>query len=153
MPEGTANERCPFSPHRTKEIEERSWPLRNLQERRRAVNQLPAKSRRLTIARRGGPSTSLRNPKEEKANPRLRALDPALAKPVKISEQLAKVIGDGPMPRTEVTSKIWAYIRENDLQNPENKREIIANDDLRAVLGQEKVTMFEMTKIISRHLT
>ena len=77
----------------------------------------------------------------------------ALTKPVKISEQLAKVIGDGPMPRTEVTSRIWAYIRKNNLQNPQNKREILADEDLRAVLGQEKVTMFEMTKIISRHLT
>ncbi len=77
----------------------------------------------------------------------------ALAKPVKVSDQLAKIIGEGPMPRTEVTSKIWAYIRKNELQNPENKREIIADEDLKAVFEKDKVTMFEMTKIVSRHLS
>mgnify|MGYP002624210963 CR=1 FL=1 len=77
-----------------------------------------------------------------------------LTKPVNISPELAEVVGPGPMPRTEVTKKLWEYIKENELQNPENKRNILPDEKLAAVFGSsEEVTMFEMTKLVSAHLT
>src|SRR5215469_9206353 len=73
-------------------------------------------------------------------------------KPVRPSEQLARIVGSEPLPRTEVTKKVWAHIKRHKLQNPENKREIIADDKLQAVFGGKKMNMFEMTKAINKHL-
>lgn len=77
----------------------------------------------------------------------------ALSKPMNLSSELEAVIGKGPLPRSEVTKKIWAYIKKNDLQNPANKRNILADDKLMAVFKKKEVTMFEMTKIVSGHLS
>ncbi len=77
----------------------------------------------------------------------------ALQKPLQPSEDLAEIVGSGKLPRGEVVSKVWAYIRENNLQNPENRREIVADDKLRKVFGKDKVTMFEMNKHLAQHLT
>jgi upstream activation factor subunit UAF30 len=68
------------------------------------------------------------------------------------SPELAAVIGPEPMARTEAVSKIWAYIKAHDLQNPQNRREIVADEKLRLVFGTDKVTMFEMNKHLARHL-
>ncbi len=77
-----------------------------------------------------------------------------LAKPMNISADLQEVVGAGPMPRTEVTKKLWEYIKKNNLQDPDNKRDIIADDKLKKVFGgKEKVNMFEMTKLVSEHLS
>ncbi len=76
-----------------------------------------------------------------------------LARPVKPSNELAAITGSDPLPRSEVVSKMWDYIRKNNLQNPENKREILADDKLEKVFGTKKVTMFEMNKHLSRHLS
>ena len=76
----------------------------------------------------------------------------ALQKPLQLSEELAAVIGSGPLPRGQVESKIWEYIRSHNLQNPENRREIVADDQLRRVFGKDKVTMFEMNKHLAGHL-
>jgi chromatin remodeling complex protein RSC6 len=76
----------------------------------------------------------------------------ALQKPVRPSEELAAVIGPKPLPRAQVVSKIWQYIRSHGLQNPENRREILADAKLRKVFGTDKVTMFEMNKHLTRHL-
>jgi chromatin remodeling complex protein RSC6 len=76
----------------------------------------------------------------------------ALQKPVQPSKELAAVVGEAPLPRGEVVSKVWEYIRSKNLQNPENKREILADDTLRKVFGKDKVTMFEMNKHLSAHL-
>ncbi len=73
--------------------------------------------------------------------------------PVKPSADLGAVVGNDPLPRSEVISKVWEYIRNNNLQNPENKREILADDNLKKVFGKDKATMFEMNKYISAHLT
>ena len=73
--------------------------------------------------------------------------------PVKPSADLGAVVGTDPLPRSEVISKVWEYIRNNNLQNPENKREILADDKLKKVFGKDKATMFEMNKFISAHLT
>ncbi len=77
----------------------------------------------------------------------------AFMKPVNPSAVLAAVIGDKAMPRTEVTSKIWAYIKKLNLQDKINRRMINADDKLKAVFGGKKqVSMFEMTKLVSNHL-
>jgi len=76
----------------------------------------------------------------------------AFAKPLEPSKELAAIVGTNPLPRTEVVSKVWDYIRKHKLQNPENKREIIADPKLAAVFGQPKATMFEMNKFLAKHL-
>ena len=77
-----------------------------------------------------------------------------LAKPMNLSPELAAIIGEGPMPRTEVTKALWKYIKENNLQDPQNKRNILADDKLKQVFdGKDTVTMFEMTKLVSKHLS
>jgi chromatin remodeling complex protein RSC6 len=78
----------------------------------------------------------------------------ALMKPLQPSTELAAVVGSSPLPRTEVVSKVWDYIKANNLQNPENKREILADDKLQAVFGgKSKVSMFEMNKHFAQHLS
>jgi upstream activation factor subunit UAF30 len=77
----------------------------------------------------------------------------ALQRPLQLSEALAAVVGPGPLPRGEVVSKVWDYIKSHNLQNPENRREILADDKLKSVFGKDKVTMFEMNKHLARHLT
>lgn len=80
----------------------------------------------------------------------------AFMAPMEVSETLAKVIGKGPQPRTEVTKLLWAYIKKNNLQNPTNKRNILCGKDanLKALFDNaNEVTMFEMTKLVGKHLT
>jgi upstream activation factor subunit UAF30 len=77
----------------------------------------------------------------------------ALQKPLQPSTELAAVVGPEPLPRGEVVSKVWDYIKQHQLQNPENRREILADDKLEAVFGKKKVTMFEMNKYLAQHLT
>ncbi len=75
-------------------------------------------------------------------------------KPMKLSAELAAVVGEGPMPRSEVTKKIWAYIKEHGLQDSQNKRNINADEKLKVVFGgKSQVSMFEMTKLVSQHLS
>ena len=62
------------------------------------------------------------------------------------------MVGPGPLPRGEVVSKVWAYIKANGLQNPENRREILADGKLEPIFGAEKASMFEMNKHLARHL-
>jgi len=77
----------------------------------------------------------------------------AFMKPMTPTASLAAVIGGSPMPRTEVTKKLWAYIKRNGLQDSKNRRNINADDKLQDVFGGKKqVSMFEMTKLVSRHL-
>ena len=77
----------------------------------------------------------------------------ALQKLLQPSKELAAVVGGEPLPRGDVVSKVWDYIKKHELQNPENRCEILADDKLEAVFGRKKVTMFEMNKYLSQHLT
>ena len=94
---------------------------------------------------KGGKAEPAASPGGQKPN--------ALQKPLQPSKELAAVVGTGPLPRGEVVSKVWDYIKKHDLQNPENRREILADDKLEAVFGKKKVTMFEMNKYLAQHLT
>lgn len=78
----------------------------------------------------------------------------AFMKPLKISEELSAVVGAGPMPRSEVVKKLWVYIKKNELQDTKNKRNINADENLKKVFGGKAVVnMFEMTKLVSKHLS
>ena len=74
-------------------------------------------------------------------------------KAVQPSAELSAVVGDKPIPRTEVTKRLWAYIRKHGLQDTKNKRNINADDKLKAVFKKGTVNMFEMTKLVSKHLS
>ena len=78
----------------------------------------------------------------------------AFMKPLTVSADLAAVVGAGPMPRSEVVKKLWVYIKGKDLQDPQNKRNIVADENLKKVFGGKAVVdMFEMTKLVSKHLS
>lgn len=75
-------------------------------------------------------------------------------KPLTVSADLAAVVGAGPMPRSEVVKKLWVYIKKNNLQDPTNKRNINGDEALKKVFGgKATVNMFEMTKLVSKHLS
>ena len=77
----------------------------------------------------------------------------AFSRPLTPSSELAAVIGSTPRPRTEVTKLLWDYIKANNLQNPANKRNILTDSKLKAVMGKDEVTMFEMAGLVGRHLS
>lgn len=92
--------------------------------------------------------------KKRKAAKGKRKPNAAFMKPLKVSEELAMVVGNGPMPRSEVVKKLWIYIKKHDLQDAKNRRNINANADLKKVFGgKATVDMFEMTKLVSKHLS
>ncbi|OGM99526.1 MAG: hypothetical protein A2817_02375 [Candidatus Yanofskybacteria bacterium RIFCSPHIGHO2_01_FULL_39_8b] len=83
-----------------------------------------------------------------------RKANAAFMKPMNVSSELAAVVGAGPMPRSEVVKKLWTYIKKNGLQDTVNKRNINADEALKKVFGgKATVSMFEMTKLVSRHLS
>ncbi len=88
----------------------------------------------------------------KKASGAKRKPNPAFMRALTPSAALAAVIGAGPVPRTEVVKKLWAYIKKNDLQDKNNRRNINADDKLKSVFGKPTVNMFEMTKIVNKHL-
>ncbi len=78
----------------------------------------------------------------------------AFMKPLNLSEDLQAVIGKGPIPRSEVVKKLWEYIKKNNLQDSKNKRNINADDKLKKVFGGKAVvSMFEMNKLVAKHLS
>lgn len=80
--------------------------------------------------------------------------NPAFMKPMKISDALAAIVGSKPLPRTEVTKKLWQYIKKNNLQDKVNRRNINADASLKVVFGgKNTVSMFEMTKLVNKHLS
>lgn len=83
-----------------------------------------------------------------------RKANAAFMKPLKLTADLEAVVGKGPMPRSQVVKKLWAYIKKNNLQDPKNKRNINADAKLKIVFGGKgTVNMFEMTKLVSKHLS
>jgi upstream activation factor subunit UAF30 len=125
---------------------------------------MPSKAKQTTTAEKSNPTKSAASKKgSPAAGPSAKdasagkgasgkKVNPALMKPLQPSKELAAVVGSDPLPRAEVVSKVWDYIKTNKLQDPQNKREIMADDKLRAVFGKERVTMFEMNKHLAQHL-
>ncbi len=92
--------------------------------------------------------------KATKKSGKKRTPSAAFMKPMQPSTQLAAVVGSSPIPRTEVTKKLWAYIKRNGLQDSKNRRNINADEKLRPVFGgKSQVTMFDMTKMVNKHLS
>jgi len=90
---------------------------------------------------------------KKKAKKTTRKPSPAFMKPLNPDATLAEVVGSKPLPRTEVAKKLWAYIKKNNLQDSKNRRMINADAKLSAVFGgKRQVSMFEMTKLVSKHL-
>lgn len=81
-----------------------------------------------------------------------KAQQSGLQRPVTPSADLAVIVGSDPLPRSQVVKKVWDHIKANNLQNPANKREIVADDKLRKIFGKDKVSMFEMNKHLSAHV-
>ena len=78
----------------------------------------------------------------------------AFMKPMQVSAELAAIVGEGPMPRSEVVKALWVYIKKHNLQDATNRRNINADENLQKVFGGQKtVNMFEMTKLVSQHLS
>ena len=103
-------------------------------------------------AKRGGAKKSSRK-KAAKRSGAKRKPNAAFMRPMQVDAALGAVVGNSPLPRTEVTKKLWQYIKRNGLQDQKERRMINADDKLRAVFGgKSKVSMFEMTKLVSKHM-
>jgi chromatin remodeling complex protein RSC6 len=121
-----------------------------------AAKKAPAKkpAAKKAAPKKAAPKKAAKKPAAKKASGAKRKPNAAFMKPMSPSPALAAVIGSSAMPRTEVTSKLWAYIKKNSLQDSTNKRMINADDKLKAVFGGKKqVSMFEMTKLVAGHLS
>jgi len=104
-------------------------------------------SRGRKSARKGGRKSSRRKSSGKKRTP-----NAAFMKPMQPSSDLANVVGSGAMPRTEVTKKLWGYIKRKGLQDSKNRRMINADENLRPIFGRSQVSMFEMTRLVNKHL-
>jgi upstream activation factor subunit UAF30 len=89
---------------------------------------------------------------KRKSSGKKRTPNAAFMKPMQPSSDLASVVGSSPMPRTEVTKKLWQYIKRKGLQDAKNSRMINADDNLRPIFGRGQVSMFEMTRLVNKHL-
>jgi upstream activation factor subunit UAF30 len=89
---------------------------------------------------------------KRKSSGKKRTPNAAFMKPMQPSSDLDSVVGSSPMPRTEVTKKLWQYIKRKGLQDAKNRRMINADDNLRPIFGRGQVSMFEMTRLVNKHL-
>lgn len=105
-------------------------------------------SRRKGAAKKGGRKSSRR----KSSSGRKRTPNAAFMKPMQPSGELSNVVGSSPMPRTEVTKKLWGYIKRKGLQDSKNRRMINADENLRPIFGRSQVSMFEMTRLVNKHL-
>jgi len=110
-----------------------------------------AKKKPAAKKRTGKKSSAKKSAKKKSGTKRVPSA--AFMKPMTPSAQLSTVVGSSPLPRTEVTKKLWAYIRRKGLQDSKNRRMINADDNLRPVFnGARQVSMFEMTRLVNKHL-
>lgn len=114
--------------------------------RKTAAKKTAKKSTRKAAPKKAAKKTAKKSGKK-------RAPNPAFMAPMQPDAQLSEVVGNRPMPRTEVTSKLWDYIKKNNLQDPQERRMINADAKLKPVVGNKnRVSMFEMTKFVNQHL-
>ena len=119
-----------------------------------ATRKKAAKKTAKKSARKPARKTTARKKATKKAAGKKRTPSAAFMKPMQPSSQLAAVVGNSAMPRTEVTKKLWAYIKRNGLQDAKNRRAINADEKLRPVFGgKSQVSMFDMTKMVNKHLS
>ncbi|HEY0529854.1 MAG TPA: SWIB/MDM2 domain-containing protein [Gemmatimonadaceae bacterium] len=107
-------------------------------------------ARKKSTAKKGARKSSRR---KSSSSGKKRTPNAAFMKPMQPSSELANVVGSSPMPRTEVTKKLWGYIKRKGLQDSKNRRMINADDNLRPIFGgSRQVSMFEMTRLVNKHL-
>ena len=107
-------------------------------------------ARKKSTAKKGGRKSSRR---KSSSSGRKRTPNAAFMKPMQPSSELANVVGSSPMPRTEVAKKLWGYIKRKGLQDQKNRRMINADENLRPIFGgSRQVSMFEMTRLVNKHL-
>jgi chromatin remodeling complex protein RSC6 len=104
-------------------------------------------------AKKGGAKKATRKSATKKRSGAKRTPNAAFMKPMQPSEQLGTVVGSTPMPRTEVTKKLWGYIKRKGLQDAKNRRMINADENLRPIFKKDQVSMFDMTKLVNKHLS
>jgi len=123
---------------------------------KKATAKKAAPAKKAATAKKAAPAkkaAAKKAPAKKAAAPaKKRTPNAAFMKEMTPSPQLAAVVGDKPMPRTEVTKKVWEYIKKNKLQDAAQKKVIIADDKLKLVFGKPRADMFEMTKLINSHL-
>ena len=103
--------------------------------------------------KRGEEETAAAEKKVEQTGKPAKGARGGITAPVTPSSELAEIVGDKDLPRSEVVSKVWEYIKKHDLQDPKDKRNILADDKLGKVFGKKSATMFEMNKLLTNHLT
>lgn len=106
-----------------------------------------------TATKRGKDETKAAEKEVEKTGKPVGGARGGIMAPVAPSPELAEIVGDNDLPRSEVVSKVWEYIKKHDLQDPKDRRQINADDKLEKVFGTKSASMFEMNKHLSRHLT
>ena len=106
-----------------------------------------------TATKRGKDETKAAEKKVEKTGKPAGGARGGVTAPVTPSPELAEIVGNKDLPRSEVVSKVWKYIKKHDLQDAKNRRQIKADENLEKVFGQKSASMFEMNKHLSRHLT
>lgn len=119
---------------------------------KKAAKKAPAKKAKKAAPKKAAKKVAKKAVKKVAKKKVARKPNAAFMKPMTPTGPLAAIIGAAPMPRTEVTSKIWAYIKKNKLQDAVNKRMINADEKLRALFGKAQASMFELTKYVSKHL-
>ncbi|HEY4215487.1 MAG TPA: SWIB/MDM2 domain-containing protein [Gemmatimonadaceae bacterium] len=115
------------------------------------------KAAKKPAAKKGGAKKSAKSAKKaapkKAAKKAKRTPNAAFMKAMQPSAALGAVVGNNPMPRTEITKKLWGYIKKNNLQDPKERRMIVADDKMKPVFGGKgRVSMFEMTKLVNKHL-
>ncbi|HWE42541.1 MAG TPA: SWIB/MDM2 domain-containing protein [Gemmatimonadaceae bacterium] len=104
-------------------------------------------------AKKGGAKKAARKSATKKRSGAKRTPNAAFMKAMQPSEQLSSVVGSSPMPRTEITKKLWGYIKRKGLQDSKNRRMINADENLRPIFKKDQVSMFDMTKLVNKHLS
>ncbi|MCU0805131.1 MAG: SWIB/MDM2 domain-containing protein [Burkholderiales bacterium] len=117
-----------------------------------ATKKKPAKKAAKKPAKKVAAKKAAKKVAKKAAPKKKRAPNPAFMKPMTPSAVLASIVGNSPMPRTEVVKRMWVYIKKNKLQDAVNKRMINADEKLKALFNKAQVSMFDMTKIINKHL-
>jgi upstream activation factor subunit UAF30 len=128
-----------------KKVTTKKAPAKKAPAKKAAVKKTPAK--KAAVKKVAAKKAPAKKPAVKKRTP-----NAAFMKPLTPSAALAAVVGATPLPRTEVVSKLWVYIKKNNLQDKVNKRNINADDKLKAVFGKSQVTMFELASLIGKHL-
>ena len=121
---------------------------------KKAAKRAPKKAAKKMMKKKAAPRKVAKKAAPKKAAKKKTARKPnaAFMRPLMPTGPLAAIVGSTPMPRTEVTSKIWAYIKKNKLQDAVNRRMINADDKLKVLFGKAQASMFELTKYVSKHL-